>query len=215
MNSLGKLHGKVAVVTGGNSGLGLATAKRFAAEGAHVYVLDLAIDRAAETSTAIAGDVANGADLDRFYEQLRLERGRVDILFANAGVGEFGKLGEIREEHFDRLFSINVKGMLFTVQKALPLMPDGGSIILASSTTNCQGIPAFSVYSAGKAAIRSFARSWAMDLKDRRIRVNAISPGPIDTPGLSRGMGLTPEQSRHFKTGLVGEIPLGRLGQAD
>src|SRR4051812_6261351 len=185
-----KLSGKVAVVTGGNSGIGLATAKRFAAEGAHVFItgrrqseLDAAVKEIGKNVTAVQNDISKLADLDRLYATVKREKGHIDILFANAGGGEFAPLGSITEEHFDKTFSTNVKGTLFTVQKALPLPRDGVSVILTASTTASTGNEAFSVYGATKAAIRSFARSWILDLKKRKIRVNAISPGPIDTPG--------------------------------
>ena len=184
-----KLAGKVAVVTGGNSGIGLATAKRFAAEGASVVVtgrrqgeLDAAVKEIGGNATGVRGDVANLADLDRLYETVKQKHGRVDVVFANAGGGEFAPLGSITEEHYDKTFNTNVKGVLFTVQKALPLMPDGASIILNASIVGVKGMEAFSVYSATKAAVRSFARTWTMDLKARKIRVNSISPGPIETP---------------------------------
>src|ERR1700758_2675783 len=170
----GKLNGKVAVVTGGNSGIGLATAKGFVAEGAYVFItgrrqaeLDAAVKRIGKNATAVRGDVSDLADLDHLYDVVRREKGRVDVLFANAGGGEFAPLGSITEEHFDKTFDINVKGLLFTVQKALPLMPDGGSIILNASIVSIKGMPAFSVYSATKAAVRSFARPWTNELKDR------------------------------------------------
>ena len=195
----GKLEGKVAVVTGGNSGIGLATAKRFAAEGAKVFItgrrqaeLDAAVKRdRPRTSIGVQGDVSKLADLDRLYAdgegEARAGRRRCS---PTPGGGEFAPLGQITEEHFDKMFDINVKGLLFTVQKALPLMPDGGSIILNASIVSIKGMPAFSVYSATKAAVRSFARTWTVDLKDRKIRVNALSPGPIETPGLD-GLGGT------------------------
>jgi NAD(P)-dependent dehydrogenase (short-subunit alcohol dehydrogenase family) len=178
-----RLQGKVAVVTGGNSGIGLATAQRFAEEGAHVFItgrrqaeLDMAARKIGTNATAVQGDVSKLADLDRLYAVVKKEKGRIDILFANAGAGELAPLGAISEAHFDRAFGVNVKGLLFTVQKALPLFRDGGSIILNASIAGSKGMEAFSVYSATKAAIRSFARSWTVDLKQRRIRVNAISP---------------------------------------
>jgi NAD(P)-dependent dehydrogenase (short-subunit alcohol dehydrogenase family) len=213
-----RLAGKVAVVTGGSSGIGLATAKRFAAEGAHVFItgrrkkeLDAAAAEIGRNVTAVVGDVANVADLDRLYETVRKSKGKVDVLFANAGMGEFVPLGEITEEHFDRTFGANVKGLLFTVQKALPLMPDGGSIILNASVAGSTGIPAFSVYSASKAAVRSFARSWTSDLKARRIRVNAISPGPIETP-IFGTIFPTKESIDEFKAQMAAQVPLGRMG---
>src|SRR5580693_10428505 len=190
--SMGKLDGKVAVITGGTSGIGLATAKRFAAEGAKVVVtgrrqaeLDAAVKDIGGNAVGVGGDVANLADLDRLYATVKEKHGRVDVLFANAGGGEFAPLGQITEEHFDKAFDSNVKGLLFSVQKALPLMPDGASIILNASIVSIKGMEAFSVYSATKAAVRSFARSWTTDLKERKIRVNVVSPGPIETPGVA------------------------------
>jgi NAD(P)-dependent dehydrogenase (short-subunit alcohol dehydrogenase family) len=216
-----KLTGKVAVVTGGNSGIGLATAQRFAAEGAHVFItgrrqneLSAAVKQIGENVTAVQGDVSNLADLDRLYATVKEKQGRIDILFANAGFGEFGPLGTITEEHFDKLFNTNVKGVLFTVQKALPLFRDGGSIILNASVAGSKGMEAFSVYSATKAAVRSFARTWTTDLRQRRIRVNAISPGPIETPALNNSA-LTAEQIEQYKTNVVSTVPLGRMGYPD
>ena len=212
---MGKLDGKVAVVTGGTSGIGLASARRLAAEGAHVFItgrrqpeLDAAVKAIGSRATGVQGDVANLADLDRLYAVVKEQKGRVDVLFANAGGGELVPLGAITEEHFDKTFNSNVKGLLFTVQKALPLLSDGASIILNASITSSKGTPAFSVYSATKAAVRSFARSFTVDLKDRKIRVNAISPGPIDTPGLD-GLG------DDLKKGLAAAVPMGRLGSPD
>src|SRR4029077_10075298 len=214
----GKLEGKVAVVTGGNSGIGLATAKRFVTEGAYVFVtgrrqaeLDAAVREIGENVTGVQGDVAKFADLDRLYSTVKAKKGRIDILFANAGTAELAPLGNISEEHFDRIFSTNVKGLLFTVQKALPLIPDGGSIILNASIVASTGNPAFSVYSATKAAIRSFARTWILDLKERKIRVNAISPGPVGTPGLD-GLAQVEGIGPHLMTSLIASVPLGRLG---
>jgi NAD(P)-dependent dehydrogenase (short-subunit alcohol dehydrogenase family) len=212
---MGKLDGKVAVVTGGTSGIGLASAKRLVGEGAHVFItgrrqaeLDAAVKAIGSRATGVQGDVSNLADLDRLYAVVKEQKGRVDVLFANAGGGEFAPLGAITEEHFDKTFNNNVKGLLFTVQKALPLLPEGASIILNASITSSKGTPAFSVYSATKAAVRSFARSFTVDLKDRKIRVNAISPGPIDTPGLD-GLG------DDLKKGLAAAVPMGRLGSPD
>lgn len=216
-----KLEGKVAVVTGGTSGIGLAAAKRFVAEGAYVFItgrrqaeLDAAVKEIGENVTGVRSDVSDLADLDRLYGVVQQRKGHIDVIFANAGGGEFAPLGAITEEHFDKTFAINVKGVLFTVQKALPLFRDGGSIILTSSTTGTSGTPAFSVYSATKAAVRNFARNWILDLKDRHIRVNAISPGPIETPGLN-GLAETEEQARQFKAQMASTIPLGRLGAPD
>ena len=217
----GKLAGKVAVVTGGNSGIGLATAKRFAAEGAQVVItgrrqqqLDEAVASLGTNVTGVQGDVSNLADLDRLYAEVKRQHGRVDVLFANAGGGALAPLGSITEEDYDKTFAINVKGLLFTVQKALPLMPDGGSIILNASIVSIKGMAAFSVYSATKAAVRSFARTWTVDLKARKIRVNALSPGPIDTPGID-GLASTPEERAQVKAGMAAAVPLGRIGDPD
>jgi NAD(P)-dependent dehydrogenase (short-subunit alcohol dehydrogenase family) len=216
-----KLDGKVAVITGGNSGMGLATAQRFAREGAHVYVtgrrqaeLDAAARAIGENVTAVQGDVSKLTDLDRLYAAVKKQHGRVDIVFANAGVGELVPVQQVTEEHYEKLFGVNVKGLLFTVQKALPLMPDGGSVILNASIAASRGMPAFSIYSATKAAVRSFARTWTMDLKDRKIRVNVISPGPIDTPILD-GLGTTKEEVDKYKAQFATAVPLGRLGTSD
>jgi len=218
---MAKLEGKVAVVTGGNSGIGLATAKRFVAEGAHVFItgrrqaeLDAAVSQIGKNVSGVQGDVSNLADLDRLYATVKQQKGRVDVLFANAGLGEFVPLGQITEAHFDKTFGVNVKGTLFTVQKALPLMPDGGSIILNASIASIKGTPAFGVYSATKAAVRSFARSWTNDLKERKIRVNALSPGPIDTP-IFDGLAPTKEGVDKIKDGFISTIPLGRMGTPD
>lgn len=217
----GKLEGKVAVITGGNSGIGLATAKRFVAEGAYVFItgrrqaeLDAAVREIGENVSGVQGDVANVAALDRLYATVKAKKGRIDVLFANAGVFEFAPLGEITEEHFDKAFNTNVKGVLFTVQKALPLLTDGGSIILNASIAASTGNPASSVYSATKAAVRSFARTWILDLKERKIRVNAISPGPIDTPMLG-GLAQTEGVGEQLKASLIAGMPLGRLGTPD
>jgi len=190
---MGKLDGKTALVTGGNSGIGLATAKQFVNEGAYVFVtgrrdpeLAAAVKEIGRNVTAVRGDVSNLGDLDGLFAQIQREKGRLDVVFANAGVAKYAPIGKITEEFYDSIFDINVKGLLFTVQKALPLMPDGASIILNASIVGTKGFSANSVYSATKAAVRSFARTWTTDLKDRRIRVNAVSPGSIDTPGLKR-----------------------------
>jgi len=211
----GKLNGKVAVITGGTEGIGLATAKLFVEEGAYVFItgrrqneLDEAVKAIGGNVTGIQGDVAKLADLDRLYETVGKVKGRIDIILANAGVGEFVPLGKISEEHFDKLFNINVKGALFTVQKGLPLMNDGGSIILTGSVAGSKGTPANGVYAATKAAIRSFVRTWTSDLKDRRIRSNVVSPGPINTPLVSR-------QSAKIIAQLVSTIPMGRIGESD
>jgi NAD(P)-dependent dehydrogenase (short-subunit alcohol dehydrogenase family) len=216
-----KLEGKVAVITGGDSGIGLATARRFVSEGAYVYItgrrqseLDVAVRQIGKNVTAVQGDVSRLADLDRLYATVKQQHGRIDIVFANAGIGEFASLREISEAHFDNTFNINVKGLLFTVQKALPLLQDGGSIILNASINSIKGEPALSVYCATKAAIRSFARSWTLDLQARKIRVNAVSPGSTNTPGLS-ALGLTEEQRKQFLTSRAATIPLGRLGDPD
>jgi NAD(P)-dependent dehydrogenase (short-subunit alcohol dehydrogenase family) len=209
-----RLDGKIAVITGGNSGIGLATAKRFVVEGAYVFVndhrqsgFDSAVKQIGENITGVQGDVSNLADLDRLYATVKQQKGRIDVLFANAGLLEFAPLGEITEAHFDKIFSVNVKGLLFTVQKALPLFQDGGSIILNASAGASKGFEGLSVYSAAKVAVRSFARTWTVDLKQRKIRVNAISPGPIDTPMLS---GLVQRQNN-----LASTVPLGRIGTPD
>jgi NAD(P)-dependent dehydrogenase (short-subunit alcohol dehydrogenase family) len=216
---MSKLAGKIAVITGGSSGLGLATAQQFVEDGAYVFItgrreaeLDAAVRLIGNNVTGIPGDVSNLGDLDRLYRAVEREKGRLDVLFANAGGGEFAPLGAISEDHFDRTFATNVKGLLFTVQKALPLLSDGSSIILTGSATGSSGTPALSVYAASKAAVRCFARNWILDLKSRRIRVNTLSPGPINTPGLDQ---LLPdlEQRRQMQSMLAGAIPLGRVGE--
>ena len=216
-----KLEGKVALVTGGSTGIGLATAKQFVAEGAYVYItgrrqpeLDAAVKTIGSNVKAIKADASVLADLDALYAQIKQEKGRVDVIFANAGGGEFAPLGSITEEHFDKTFNTNVKGLLFTVQKALPLLPDGASIILNASIVSIKGMPAFSVYSATKAAVRSFARSWTTDLKERKIRVNVISPGPIATPGVD-GLAKTEEERKGLYAQLSSMVPLGRVGQPE
>jgi NAD(P)-dependent dehydrogenase (short-subunit alcohol dehydrogenase family) len=216
-----RLEGKVAVVTGGSSGIGLAAAQRFVAEGAYVFVtgrrqseLDAAVKEIGSNVTAVQGDVSKLADLDRLYATVKKEKGRIDVVFANAGLGDVAPLGAITEESFDKTFDVNVKGLLFTVQKALPLLRDGASIILNASIAGSKGMENFSVYAATKAAVRSFARTWTMDLRSRKIRVNAISPGPVDTPGLN-GLAPTEEQVRAVKAGLASSTPLGRLATPD
>lgn len=216
-----KLTGKVALVTGGNGGIGLATAKRFVEEGAYVFItgrrkpeLDAAVKEIARNVTGVQGDVSNLGDLDRLFAQINREKGKLDIVFANAGVATYAPFGKITEEHYDSIFDINVKGLLFTVQKALPLLPDGASIILNASIVASKGLSANSVYSATKAAVRSFARTWTTDLKDRRIRVNAVSPGPIDTPGLNDLMASTGAGEQRLKL-ISNNVPLGRLGTPD
>jgi len=218
---MGKLAGKMAVITGGTSGIGLATAQRFVAEGAYVFItgrrqaeLDAAVQRIGRQVTGMQGDVANLADLDRSYATVQQQKGHLDIVFANAGGGEFVPLGAITEAHFDKTFNANVKGLLFTVQKALPLLVDGGSIILNASTGASTGTPAFSVSSATKAAVRSFARTWTLELKARGIRVNAVSPGSTDTPALN-GLGRTEAEKQQIKAGLMASLPMGRLGTPD
>jgi len=214
----GKLFGKVALVTGASAGIGLAVARRFAAEGACVFItgrrqteLDRAVREIGAGAAAIQCDAADLADLDRVYAAIGRHKGRLDILVANAGGGEFVPLEAVTEEHFDKTFDTNVKGTLFTVQKALPLFTDGGAIILTASNTSAMGTPAFSVYSASKAALRSFARCWSLDLKHRGIRVNALSPGPTRTPGLDR-LARTDRQTEEMQAALINAIPLGRLG---
>jgi NAD(P)-dependent dehydrogenase (short-subunit alcohol dehydrogenase family) len=211
-----KLEGKVAVITGASSGLALATAKRFVEEGAYVFItgrrqkeLDAAVKMIGINVTGVQGDVSNLADLDRLYERVKTEKGRIDILYASAGFGEFNvPLGSITEANFDKTFDVNVRGTLFTVQKALPLMRDGGSIIMTGSIASIKGFEGFSVYNASKAAIRSFARTWTVDLKARKIRVNVLSPGPIDT---SVFLGVPKEVKDQF----VSLIPMGRIGDPE
>ena len=222
MTMAGKLEGKVAVVTGGNSGIGLGTARRFVQEGAFVFItgrreaeLHAAARQIGPNAYPVQGDVSNLADLDRLFATVEREKGRLDVLFANAGSGSFLPLGQITEEHYDGIFDLNVKGLLFTVQKALPLMKEGGSIVLNASIVSIKGMPAFSVYSASKAAVRSFARSWATDLKGRNIRVNAVSPGVIPTPAFSTALGMTQEQIDQFTASSTADIPLQRPGTTD
>lgn len=218
---MGKLTGKIAVITGGNSGIGLATAELFAHEGAQVVVtgrrqaeLDAAVAKIGHNTVGVQGDVAKLADLDRLYAQVKERFGRIDILFANAGIALPTPLEAVDEEHFDRHFDINVKGLLFTVQKALPLIVDGGAIVLNSSVANTKGMAGFSVYAATKAAVRSFTRTWTAELKDRKIRVNTISPGPIETPIFDK-MGLPAQQAEEFGAHIAEAVPLGRFGKAE
>src|SRR5881409_4299926 len=218
---MGKLEGKIAFVTGGNSGIGLATAKQFVNEGAYVFItgrrdpeLAAAVKEIERNVSGIQGDVSNLGDLDRLFARIKREKGRLDIVFANAGVATYAPFGTITEEHYDAIFNINVKGLLFTVQKALPLVQDGASIILNASIVASKGLPANSVYSATKAAVRSFARTWTTELKDRRIRVNAVSPGPIDTPGLNELLASSETGQQRAKM-IAATVPLGRLGRPD
>jgi NAD(P)-dependent dehydrogenase (short-subunit alcohol dehydrogenase family) len=216
-----KLEGKVAVITGGNGGIGLATARRFVAEGAHVFItgrrqaeLDEAVRQIGRNVTGVQGDVAHPTDLDRLFATVKQQQGHVDVLFANAGVVVLAPLGEITEEHFDKVFHINVKGLLFTVQKALPLFADGGSILLNASIVASKGLESISVYSASKAAVRSFARCWTTDLRHRQIRVNVISPGYTETPIFNKA-GLAQERVDELKVSFAAAVPMGRMGTPD
>ena len=219
---MGRLEKKIALITGGSSGLGLATAQRFVAEGAHVFItgrrqpeLEAAAKQIGSNVTAIRGDVAKLADLDRLFSAIKEQRGRLDVLFANAGGGAFQPLEQVTEENFDKYFGINVKGTLFTVQKALPLMPAGGAIVLNASMVSIKGIPGFGVYAATKAALRSFARTWSVDLKGRNIRVNVVSPGTVVTPAYKSELRLTDEQIEGFAAQAAAATPLGRTGTPD
>ena len=218
----GKLSGKIALITGGSSGLGLATAKRFVAEGAHVFItgrrqpeLDNAVKEIGGSVTAVRGDVSNLADLDQLFATIKEQKGRLDILFANAGGGAFAPLGQVTEAQFDKYFGINVRGTLFTVQKALPLIPAGGAIVINGSMVSVKGFPGFGVYAATKAALRSFARTWSVDLKERNIRVNVVSPGTVVTPAYKSELGLTDEQIEGFAAQAAAVTPLGRTGTPD
>jgi NAD(P)-dependent dehydrogenase (short-subunit alcohol dehydrogenase family) len=218
---MSKLEGKIALVTGGSSGIGLASAKQFANEGAHVFItgrrepeLAAAAKEIGRNVTSVVGDVSKLDDLDRLFAQIKREKGKLDIVFANAGIAKYAPLSTITEEHYDSIFDINVKGLLFTVQKALPLLPDGASVILNASIVASKGFSSNSVYSATKAAVRSFARTWTTDLKERRIRVNVVSPGSIDTPGLSDLLASS-EVGEQRKKMIANAVPLGRLGTPD
>jgi NAD(P)-dependent dehydrogenase (short-subunit alcohol dehydrogenase family) len=218
---MNRLEGKIALVTGGNSGIGLATAKQFVNEGAYVFItgrrdseLAAAVKEIARNVTGVRGDVSNLGDLDRLFAQIKRDKGKLDVVFANAGVARYARFGDITEEFYDSIFDINVKGLLFTVQKALPLLPDGASIILNASIVGSKGLPSNSVYSATKAAVRSFARTWATDLRDRHIRVNAISPGSIDTPG-ARDLLASSDVGEQRKKMISTAVPLGRFGTSD
>src|SRR5271163_4128351 len=214
-----RLEGKIALVTGGTSGIGLATAKQFVNEGAHVFItgrrdveLAAAVKEIGRNTTGVQGDVSNLDDLDRLFGQIKREKGKLDIVFANAGIAKFSPLGTITEEFYDSIFNTNVKGLLFTVQKALPLLRDGASIILSASVAGSKGRAANGVYNATKAAVRSFARTWTMDLKDRHIRVNAVSPGVTDTSGLSDLLASTASDTGQQRLNMANNIPLGRFG---
>jgi NAD(P)-dependent dehydrogenase (short-subunit alcohol dehydrogenase family) len=218
---MGKLEEKIALITGGTSGIGLATARRFVNEGAYVFItgrrdseLAAAVKEIGSKVTGVQGDVSNLADLDRLFAQIQQEKGKLDVVFANAGIAKYAPFGTITEEFYDAIFDINVKGLLFTVQKALPLLCDGASIILNASVVGSKGLPANSVYSATKAAVRSFARTWTTDLKDRGIRVNAVSPGATETPGLNDLLASTETGQQRLKM-ISTTVPLGRLGAAD
>ncbi|HZZ09157.1 MAG TPA: glucose 1-dehydrogenase [Paraburkholderia sp.] len=218
---MSRLQGKVAVITGGSSGIGLASAKRFVEEGAYVFItgrrqteLDKAVEEIGQNVTAVQGDVTNPDDLDRLYDQVRKSKGVIDVLFANSGFIELQTIDQVTPEHFDKTFGINAKGLLFTVQKALPLMRAGGSIILASSIANVKAFPSYTAYSASKAAIRSFARTWTLELKDRGIRVNTLSPGPVDTPIIDSQF-KTREEADRLRETFAQVIPLGRMGRPE
>jgi NAD(P)-dependent dehydrogenase (short-subunit alcohol dehydrogenase family) len=214
-----KLADKVALITGGSSGLGLATAHLFASEGARVFItgrrkeeLAKAVEQIGNGAVGVPGDISNMADLDRLYELIQRQAGRLDVLFANAGGGEFVPLGQITEAHVDKWLGINIKGTLFTVQKALPLMPDSASIVLNGSMVSLKGLPAFGVYAATKAALRSFARTWSVDLRERKIRVNVVAPGTVVTPAYKNELGMTDDQIKQFVAQAAATTPLGRAG---
>jgi NAD(P)-dependent dehydrogenase (short-subunit alcohol dehydrogenase family) len=217
-----RLKGKVALITGGTSGLGLATAKLFVAEGAHVIItgrrqaeLDKAVAELGHNTIGVQGDISKLSDIDRLFDTIQKKTSRIDIVFANAGLGEFAPLGQVTEAHFDKTFGVNVKGTLFTVQSALPLMPEGSVIVINSSMVSIKGVPAFGVYAATKAALRSFARTWAVDLKPRHIRVNVVSPGTVITPGYKNELRLTDDDLEQMKVMTAVSTPLGRTGTPD
>jgi NAD(P)-dependent dehydrogenase (short-subunit alcohol dehydrogenase family) len=219
--SMSKLSNKTAVVTGGSTGIGLAAAKRLVAEGAYVFItgrrkaeLEQATKEIGRNVSAVQGDVSNLDDLDRLYATVKAERGSLDILVINAGIGEMQTLATATPEHFDKIFTVNVRGTFFTAQKALPLLREGGSIVLVASIAGIKGMPFFTVYSATKAAMRSFARSWAAELKDRRIRVNALSPGPVDTPIIDAQV-KTREEADGLRVQFASMVPMGRIAHAD
>src|ERR1700753_40695 len=216
------LEGKIAVITGGSSGIGLATAKRFVDEGAHVVITGRRAEELKEAAasietnvTAVVSDVSRLEDLDRLYAVVKEKHGHIDILFANAGAGTIAPLAVVTEAHFDQTFDVNVKGLFFTVQKALPLFKDGGSIILNSSVSNVLGLPGFSTYAASKAAVRNFARAWTLELKDRKIRVNSMSPGSTEPPALETTTGLTAEQAEQAAAQFASQVPMGRRGKPE
>jgi len=217
-----KLDGKIAVITGGSSGIGLATAKRFIEEGAHVVITGRREEELKEAAatlkgnvTTVVGDVSRLEDLDRLFAVVKEKHGHIDVLFANAGAGTVAPVEAATEAHFDQTFDVNVKGTFFTVQKALPLFKDGGSIILTSSVTNVLGTPGFSAYAASKAAVRNFVRAWTMELKDRQIRVNCVSPGPTETGALQKTAGLTDDQAKEAAAQYALQIPMGRWGKPE
>lgn len=218
---MSKLKGKVAVITGGSSGIGLATAKRFVAEGAYVFItgrrqseLDKAFAEIGNSVTAVQGDVAKLEDLNRLYEVVAKTKGKIDILFANAGIVEPGPTATATPEHFDKIFGIDARGLYFTVQKALPLLNDGSSIVLTGAGLAVKGFPGFGAYAAAKAALRSFTRTWTAELKDRKLRVNIVSPGPVDTP-LMAGLFPSKEVAERAKAQLLAMIPLGRVASVE
>jgi len=219
---MGKLEGKIALITGGTSGIGLATARRFVDEGAYAFItgrrkpeLEVAVKGIGKNVTGVSGDTSNMGDLDRLFAQIKQEKGHLDIVFANAGVARFAPLGSITEEFYDSIFDVNVKGVLFTAQKALPLLSDGAAIILTASTVASKGLPANSVYSASKAALRSFARTFTTDLKERRIRVNVVSPGATETPGLKELWASNKAAADARSKNIASTVPLGRLATPD